>query len=238
LATAINTLVLFTSGNGPWCQTAYSDSKKGHPEGSIFWGSPGELRGGKGSAYEGGSRGPCIVRWPGKVPAGRTSDALFTTLDVLPTLASLCGFKAPTDRPIDGVDQVDLLLGKSDTGARKTYIHDHSAGEGVGIRDAKWKYLQPARAPKKKHRFLMDFGTDGVELYDLSKDPSETTNLAAPHPEVVDRQAGHDGLLDLVAPEGSKNFNQWPVFVPGIDKKAVSHHLLKKFGVVLVSQDM
>jgi len=184
-----NTVVLYTSDNGPWSQTAYTDSKQGHPEGSIFWGSPGELRGAKGSAYEAGSRVPCIVRWPGKIPAGRTSDALLTTLDVLPTLAHLTGFEVPSDRPIDGVDQSALLLGKTEDSARTTYIYDQVIKNAVGIRDAQWKLLLPDRAPQKKHRYLMDFGTNGLELYDLKADIGETTNLAEQHPEIVARLA-------------------------------------------------
>ena len=113
-----NTLVIYTSDNGPWNQPKYTDNKKGHPEGSIFWGEAGPLRNGKGSCYEGGYRLPCIVRWPGKVPAGRVSDAIFATIDFLPTFATLAGFKVPDDRRIDGIDQTDLLLGKRETGSR------------------------------------------------------------------------------------------------------------------------
>ena len=113
-----NTLFIYTSDNGPWNQDKYTKNKKGHPEGSIFWGSSGPLRNGKGSPYEGGYRLPCIVRWPGKVPAGRKSDAVFATIDFMPTFAKLCGFKAPADRVIDGVDQTALLTGKSQKGRR------------------------------------------------------------------------------------------------------------------------
>jgi len=76
-----NTLVIYTTDNGPWNQPAYTNKKKGHPEGSVFWGESSPLRNGKGSRYEGGFRVPCIVRWPGKVPAGKTSDAIFATID-------------------------------------------------------------------------------------------------------------------------------------------------------------
>ena len=107
-----NTLFIYTSDNGPWNQDKYTKNKKGHPEGSIFGGSSGPLRNGKGSPYEGGYRLPCIVRWPGKVPAGRKSDAVFATIDFMPTFAKLCGFKAPADRVIDGVDQTALLTGQ------------------------------------------------------------------------------------------------------------------------------
>ena len=117
-----NTIVIYTTDNGPWCQEKYHKNKKGHPPGSIFWGNPGPLRGGKGSAYEAGSRVPCMVRWPGKVPTGRVCDALFATIDFLPTFANLMGFTIPSDRSIDGIDQTDLILGKSDQG-RETFLY-------------------------------------------------------------------------------------------------------------------
>ena len=185
LGLASDTLVIYTSDNGPWSQTAYTRSKKGHPEGSIFWGSPGPLRGAKGSAYEAGSRVPCIVRWPGNVPAGRVSDAIFSTLDFMPTFASLAGFEIPDDRPIDGVDQSDLLLGKSVAGARDNFIYDHVLGQNVGIRQGKWKLLLPGRAPAKQHRYLMDFGTNDFELYNLDADIGEKNNLAEQYPDRV-----------------------------------------------------
>lgn len=81
-------------------------------KGAVAWGSSGPLREGKGSTYEGGLRVPCIVRWPGRTPAGKTNDAIFSTLDFMPTFAGLAGGKIPDDRIIDGVDQTDLLTGK------------------------------------------------------------------------------------------------------------------------------
>ena len=183
-----NTLVIYTTDNGPWCQSKYYENKKGHPEGSIFWGDPGPLRAGKGSAYEAGSRVPCIVRWPGKVPAGRTSDALWATIDFLPTFTALSGVKPPTDRVIDGIDQTALLLGQTEEG-RETFIYDQvgegDANMGVGIRKGNWKLLLPGRKPEQDHRFLMDFGTNGLELYDLDSDIGEKNNVADDHPEVV-----------------------------------------------------
>ncbi len=173
-----NTLVIYTTDNGPWNQPAYYKRKKGHPPGSIFWGDSGPLRNGKGSCYEGGSRAPCIVRWPGKVPKDRTSDAIFATIDFMPTFAGLAGFKVPDDRVIDGVDQTDLLLGKSKQGARDTYFY-----QGNGVRKGKWKYL------KANHRvpgYCQDRKRKKVEeLYDLESDIGETTNLAGKYPEKV-----------------------------------------------------
>ncbi len=183
-----DTLVIYTTDNGPWCQPRYYENKKGHPEGSIFWGDPGPLRAGKGSAYEAGSRVPCIVRWPGKVPAGRTSDALWATIDLMPTFTALAGVKPPMDRVIDGIDQAALLLGQTEEG-RETFIYDQvgdgDANMGVGIRKGKWKLLLPGRKPEQDHRFLMDFGTNGLELYDLDSDIGEKNNVADDHPEVV-----------------------------------------------------
>ena len=183
-----NTLVIYTTDNGPWCQPRYYENKKGHPEGSIFWGDPGPLRAGKGSAYEAGSRVPCIVRWPGKVPAGRTSDALWATIDLMPTFTALAGTKPPMDRVIDGIDQTALLLGQTEKG-RETFIYDQvgqdDANMGVGIRKENWKLLLPGRKPEQDHRFLMDFGTNGLELYDLDSDIGEKNNVADDHLEVV-----------------------------------------------------
>lgn len=172
-----NTLVIYTSDNGPWNQDRYTKNKKGHPQGSIFWGQSGPLRNGKGSCYEGGYRLPCIVRWPGKVPAGRVSDAIFATIDFMPTFANLAGYSIPTDRRIDGIDQTDLLLGKRDTGRDDFYFNN------AGVRQGRWKYLKPDAF---FHGYAIDDERQLVdELYDLQADLGERMNLAAKHPEKV-----------------------------------------------------
>lgn len=172
-----NTLVIYTSDNGPWNQDKYTKKKKGHPEGSIFWGDAGPLRNGKGSPYEGGYRLPCIVRWPGKVPAGRTSDAIFATIDFMPTFAALAGFTTPADRHIDGINQTPLLLGKQESGRDRFYF------QGAGIRRGKWKYLKPKAF---FHGYAVEDDRQKVdELYDLENDIGETTNLALKHPHKV-----------------------------------------------------
>jgi len=173
-----NTLVIYTTDNGPWNQPAYYKHKKGHPEGSIFWGDAGPLRAGKGSCYEGGYRVPCIVRWPGKVPADKTSDAIFATIDFMPTFAKLAGFNVPDDRVIDGVDQTALLLGKSEAGARETFLYRNNA-----VRQGKWKYL---KAQHNVYGYARDKERKQVEeLYDLQADIGERNNLAEKHPEKV-----------------------------------------------------
>ena len=200
LGLAENTLVIFTSDNGPWNQPRYYLDKMGllegmgaprvegwyQEKGTIFWGSTGGLRGGKGSAYEGGSRVPCIIRWPGKVPAGRVSHAIFASLDFFPTFANLAGFELPRDRIMDGVDQTDLITGKSLDGNRTKYIYSQASnGQAVGLRRGKWKLLLPGREPKSPHRYLMDFGSNDYELFDLEADQEERWNLAYHYPELV-----------------------------------------------------
>lgn len=174
---ADNTLVIYTSDNGPWNQDRYTKKKQGHPAGSIFWGDAGDLRNGKGSCYEGGYRLPCIVRWPGKVPAGRVSDAVFATIDFMPTFATLGGFDVPNDRPIDGIDQTELLLGKRETGRENFYF------DNAGVRQGKWKYLKA-----NAHFFGYAIEADRKqvdELYDLEADLGEQKNLASKFPEKV-----------------------------------------------------
>jgi arylsulfatase A-like enzyme len=177
-----NTLLIFTSDNGPWSNFAEALGPKHN--GAIAWGESGPLRGAKGSSYEGGARVPCIVRWPGKVPAGRVSEALFSTLDIMPTLGTLTGFDLPNDRAFDGVDQTALLKGKSVNGARDHFYY-YVRGELQGVRSRNWKLVLPNR--QSFYNYVKDRGTDSTELYDLSKDIGETLNVAKNHPELVDR---------------------------------------------------
>ncbi len=179
-----NTLVIFTSDNGPWSN--HQDRLGPRHGGQIAWGSAGPLREAKGSSYEGGSRVPCLVRWPGQVPAGRTSDALFTTLDFLPTLGRLAGFEPPRDRLIDGFDQSDLLLGRSEAGARDLMYY-FSKNELHAVRQGPWKLFLPDR--QVFYDYVKDCGTKGLELYHLDSDLGERNNVAGENPAVVQRLA-------------------------------------------------
>ena len=175
-----STIVIFTSDNGPW--NNFQKNLRPKHKGAIAWGSSGPLREGKGTTWEGGVRVPCIVRWPGRVPAGRTSKAIFSTLDIMPTFAKLAGYDVPADRIIDGVDQTALLLGKSETGARDTFYY-FCGGSLHGVRKGKWKLMLPGRV--YCYRYVKDRGTGGLELYDLESDLGEKLNVAAQHPEIV-----------------------------------------------------
>jgi arylsulfatase A-like enzyme len=186
-----NTIVLFTSDNGPWSNdherqriknAKFVEWTKGP---KIPWGSSGPLRGAKGSTWEGGLRVPGIVRWPGHVPAGKTNSAVLSTLDVMPTFAALAGVadKVPSDRIIDGVDQRDLLNGKSDRGSRDTFRY-YDGNELQAIRIGDWKLRLPGLKNLRKWPEL-DRGTQETELYNVVTDISESHNVAADQPERV-----------------------------------------------------
>jgi arylsulfatase A-like enzyme len=184
---AENTLVLFTSDNGPWLN--YGNHA----------GTAGPLREGKGTCWEGGVRVPCVARWPGVIPAGSVCREPAMTIDVLPTVAKLTGADLPK-RPIDGKDIGPLLRGepgaKCPHAAYYFYYHAH---ELQAVRAGKWKLILPhtyrtmaGQEPGKDGkpgRYVQ--AKAGQELYDLEADVGETTDVAAKHPEVVKQLLAH-----------------------------------------------
>ncbi len=166
LGLAENTIVVFSSDNGT--------THLGEEVDYNFFASVGELRGLKGSLYEGGIRVPTIVRWPGKIAAGSETDFVSGFEDWLPTFAELAGQKVPED--IDGISLVKTLMGQ--TQAPRDYLYREFAGYGGQqiIRSGEWKAVRQNLKRKKKIV---------TELYNLSKDPSESTNLADKFPEKV-----------------------------------------------------
>jgi arylsulfatase A len=157
LGLAENTFLVFTSDNGPWIQF------KNHG------GSAKPLRAGKGTTFEGGQRVPCVMWAPGRIPAGTTSSALVSTIDLLPSFASIAGSRLPAGLKIDGLDVSATITGNSDS-ARNEFVHYTAQGELDGIRRDGWKLL--SREPKPL-------------LFHLSEDLSEAHDLAAEHPEKV-----------------------------------------------------
>lgn len=178
-----NTIVIFTSDNGPWLN--YGDHA-----GSAF-----PLREGKGTALEGGQREPCIIRYPKEIPAGRVIDVPMMAIDILPTIADLTGAKLP-EKKIDGRSVWDIWAGTTSQSPHEAYYFYYHVNELHGIRYGKWKMYFP-----HKYRTLngRKGGEDGlpvdyeynaiesIELYDLSEDVSETKNVAAEYPEVVQK---------------------------------------------------
>ncbi len=172
-----NTLVIFTSDNGPWLS-------KGNDAGTA-----GPLRGGKGSTWESGMRVPTMAWWPGHVPAERVTDAVAGVIDLLPTFVALAGGTVPFDKPIDGADISKLLLGQSEVSAREAhYFYRNYNLEAV--RSGSWKLAL------KPQNFSMGFKEDaqrhgeskpGLRLYNLDSDIGETTDVSAQHPEVIKR---------------------------------------------------
>ena len=189
-----NTYVLFASDNGPWLikNKGYADGHRPRDHG----GSAGPLRSGKVSTFEGGVRVPAIAWGPGRVPAGKTCDAIASTLDVLPTLASLAGAEVPGDRVIDGDDITHLLHGDFDAAdpgrAFFYYLRTHLQA----VRQGDWKLHlprekePPGAAPFARNKHIAPSDRVGFAepfLVDLGGDIGETTNVAEQHPDIVQR---------------------------------------------------
>lgn len=177
-----NTYVIFTSDNGPWWLRG---EHGGHAE---------PLRGAKTSAWEGGLRVPCIVRAPGKVPAGVTVDQVVATIDILPTLAKTAGVKPPTDRVIDGLDISEIIHGKETKLERPYFYYQHQ--DLRAVRMGKWKLHLPHPQNSKSIAFqrwpIHIAPEDRIKftkhvLYDLESDIGETTDVAAENPKIVAR---------------------------------------------------
>lgn len=126
-----NTLLVFASDNGPQGETSRELGNQGSPD----KGNAGPFRGELGEATEGSIRTCALMRWPGHIKAGSSSYAMFSIMDFLPTFASIVGEKIPTDRPIDGVDQTDVLLDKSKMGHRESLL----SFIGADLVAARWK---------------------------------------------------------------------------------------------------
>ena len=181
-----NTWVIFTSDNGPWLSY-------GNHAGSAL-----PLREGKGTSWEGGTRVPCIMRWPGKIPRGKSSDSFLMTIELLPTIAKLVGAELP-EHTIDGLDVWPLIAGaKGATNPHAAYFTYYRQNElhAVTSGDGRWKLYLPHTFNTLAGR---PGGTNGIpakyqqaqvsapELYDLKNDIGETRNAAPANPEIIRR---------------------------------------------------
>ena len=184
---AENTLVIFTSDNGPWL--SYGDHA----------GSALPLREGKGTMWEGGYRVPTIMKWPGVIPAGSTCDELASTIDVFPTVASLINAELPNHK-IDGKDIRPLMMGDSAAESpHEAFYCYYRNGELQAVRDRRFKLHfphqyrtmqgQPAGSDGKPGPYRQV--RVGLELFDLKNDLGEKTNVISQFPEVVERLQGH-----------------------------------------------
>ena len=175
-----NTMVVFCSDNGPWL--SYGDHA----------GSAKPLREGKGTTFDGGQREPTLMRWPGRIPAGKVCREPVTTMDILPTIARLTGAKLP-DHTIDGKDIWPLIAGEAGAKSPHEAFFYYKGWALEAVRSGKWKLHLPhgyrtlagrpggtGGIPAKYEQARID-----VALFDLENDISEQHDVAAEHPDVV-----------------------------------------------------
>ena len=187
-ALAENTLVWFSSDNGPWLIF------------DLHGGSAGVLRDGKGCTWEGGMREPTIAWWPETIPAGEVSLELGSTMDVFCTCAALAGAKIPDDRVIDGVDLTPVLTGEGPS--PREHVLYYRGTQLMAIRWGPWKahyYTQDAYGAGARLRM----GQDPPLLFHLGHDPAEKYNVNADHPDVLE-------TIDAIAEAHRKNLDAPP----------------------------
>lgn len=202
-----NTWVIFTSDNGPFL--SYGEHA----------GRAAPLREGKLTTFEGGVRTPCLMRWPGRIPAGRVCDELISTIDLLPTVCGLLDVSVP-QHSIDGKNVAPVLFDEPNAVSPHEAFYCYAGNELQAIRSGRWKlhlpheYLtvngppgrggKPANWENMKPLSITESGIRGIasrhgykvesiglSLFDLSSDPGETTNVADKHPEVVAKLLEH-----------------------------------------------
>lgn len=178
-----NTLVIFTSDNGPWIN--YGNHA----------GSTGSLREGKGTTFEGGQRVPCIMIWKGVIPKGGISNSLVSAIDILPTLAELTNAPLP-EKLIDGVSLMPILEGDLDAQPRESFYYYYRQNSLQAVRHGNWKLVFPH--PGRTYEGFQP-GIDGMPgevneqhqhgggLYDLRRDPGERYNVSESNPEIVEK---------------------------------------------------
>ncbi len=195
-----NTVFIFTADNGP---EALNHGSSIITVETSYPGTAGPFRGTLFTGFEGGLRVPFVIRWPGKVPAGSSSDEIVHAMDLFPTLARIAGGKVPNDRVIDGVDQTDFLLGKQEKSNREGFV----VYVGNQVFAVKWRNW-------KVHFKEMDRVFSEVRQYDLPRvynllaDPGESESVLFPHTWVT------QGALPLLE-KHIASLQQHPPIRPG-----------------------
>ncbi|MCX6327051.1 MAG: sulfatase [Bacteroidia bacterium] len=176
-----NTLIIFTSDNGPWRNFG------------NHAGSSGGLREAKQTVFEGGQRVPCLMRWKGQIPEGVVCNKLSSSIDILPTLAAICDLNLPVNK-IDGVNITDLLKDKTGVSPRRYFYYYYDENSLKAVRRDDWKLVLPH--PSKTYEKDIP-GKDGnpgkvsqvsfpLALYDLRQDPSERYDVRELYPEIME----------------------------------------------------
>ena len=219
LALDENTLVVFTSDNGPWIDKQIGD----------HGGSAGGLRGAKMETWEGGWRVPGIVRWPGKVRAGEMSDEIASTIDLMPTFATFAKAEL-SEAKLDGLDLAAFLTQPGASSPRDTFLY-HNGPRLTAVRQKEWK-LVFARPAGGEMPYMPGWLTGHIEslpetqLFNLRTDPAESKNLAAENPAVVKQLIGPAAhsratLGDYTGPGKEDRFfdagPRWPATVTTLD---------------------
>lgn len=202
---ADNTLVVFCSDNGPEAPTVIAMRRDYEHDGARPW------RGVKRDQWEGGHRTPWIVRWPGEVEPGTSSDQLISTTDLLATLAAVVGYELPDDAGEDSYNMLPVFTGEQGGASVRPYLLQQTMVHKFAIRQGDWKYLdhrgsggndydrENSRWSMKPYK-LPELDPDAPgQLYNLRDDPGETTNLYSQRPEIV---AELKALLDRSIAEG------------------------------------
>lgn len=176
---AENTLLVFSSDNGPVVDDGYRDESVEKLNGHR---PAGEFRGGKYSNFDAGTRVPLLVRWPGVAAAGRTSETLFSQVDLLASFAAVAGARVPEGAGPDSVDASAVLTGRSRKG--RAFVVEQAGV--LAVIEGTWKYIEPGKGPRRNEYTNIELGNDPApQLFDLRADPGERVNVAAGHPEKV-----------------------------------------------------
>jgi len=173
LGIAENTVFIFTADNGP--EALDLDGTSLTVETAVH-GSAGPWRGTLFTGFEGALRVPFAIRWPGRIPAGRSSDEIVHAMDLFPSLAAIAGATVPNDRPIDGVDMSDFLLGKTETSGREGFIV-YMGNDVFGVKWRDWKLH--FKEQDAWNTILRTYTMP--RLYNLMNDPQERDNVLFPH---------------------------------------------------------